>query len=71
MKSESKAGLAFFGFFAVVSALCLFLPIVQEGQAARGLSGAVGLPNWALVGGTSVLCTAWCVMILIQWRRKK
>jgi hypothetical protein len=71
MKPEHQAGLFFFGFFAVVCALSLFLPIVQEGRASSGLSGALGLPAWALAGGASVICTAVCVNILYVSRRDK
>jgi hypothetical protein len=72
MKPGDKAALVFFGVATIACAAALFLPIVQEGQATRGISGAFGLPAWVLVsGGTVLFAMISAVIIANNVRRDK
>jgi hypothetical protein len=72
VNAADKGVIAFFSLGAVGCAALLFLPVVQEGKASGGIFGALGLPNWALVGSTLVICVA--LVLFAFWmnsRRKR
>jgi hypothetical protein len=72
VNAGDKRLIAFFSLSAVGCAALLFVPVVQEGQASGGIFGALGLPNWAMVG--TALVVSIFVVLYALWmnsRRKK
>lgn len=70
MKPGDKGALIFFGAATIIFAAALFLPIVQDGQATRGISGALGLPAWVLVSGGVIICAICSVMVIVKNLRR-
>jgi hypothetical protein len=70
MESGDKGALFFFTAVTILCAAALFLPVVQEGRATRGISGALGLPAWILVSGTMVICAVISVTVIVKNARR-
>ena len=49
MNPREKVGLVFFGLVAVVSAILLFVPAVQQAEAAGRYTTGLGIPLWVLI----------------------
>lgn len=66
MKSGDKVAVAFLGIFALACGAGLFVPAVQQGTAQRGISGALNLPAWALLGFGMVLSIVLLAYIVVK-----
>lgn len=71
MKPNERITLAFLVVVVLVAGGLLLLPSIQQGTSSVGISGALGLPMWALVGILGALAVLSILLVLVNIRRRK